>query len=436
MNAPISPAGPAGRALMPPAAPPAPWTAWIALSSAGLAWLFDAMDLQIFTLILFPSVSELIGSTDAGRIAGTGGVIIACKFFGWGSGGIAFGVIADHIGRARTMLVTVVIYSLFTALSGLAQTWWQLAAFQALAGVGMGGEWAAGAALVAETWPEQSRVRAMQLMQMCFALGFFAAAALNLLVGPYGWRWVFAAGAAPAPIIVLLRLCVPEPARWLAARNQRAADTRWSDPTATLRAIFAPDMRRRTIVAVLIALAMMAGSNSLAPLISPWVHQILPRDQQSAIGRTVSQFFMMMSIGGLVGYLGLMWPIARLPRRWVYAVIVVGSTTVALTQFISVTTVRQLLLFAPIYGFFAIGGFGFFAVYFPELFPTAIRATGQGFCWNMARSLAALGPLVAGALVGVMGSVPAAGRLIAFVYLVGFIAIWFGPETKGEPLQD
>ncbi|MBV8457452.1 MAG: MFS transporter, partial [Acetobacteraceae bacterium] len=186
-------------ATLPSRARPARAAACIALASASLAWLFDAMDLQLFTLVLFPSISSLIHSTNPGRVAATGGLIAAGKFFAWGLGGIAFGVVADRTGRARTMVATVIIYATFTGLSGLAQTWWQLAALQALAGIGMGGEWAAGAALVAETWPERSRVRAMQMMQLCFGLGFFAAAALNLIIGPYGWRWVFAAGAAPGP---------------------------------------------------------------------------------------------------------------------------------------------------------------------------------------------------------------------------------------------
>jgi MFS family permease len=153
-----------------------PSTAWLALISAGLAWMFDAMDLQIFTLVLFPAVSSLIGSTDAGHVAATGGLILTCKIFAWGIGGIVFGVVADRIGRAKAMLVTVLIYSVFTGLTGLAQNWWQLALLQALAGIGIGGEWAAGAALVAETWPEHSRARAMQVMQMCYGFGFFAAA--------------------------------------------------------------------------------------------------------------------------------------------------------------------------------------------------------------------------------------------------------------------
>lgn len=131
-----------------------------------------------------------------------------------------------------------------------------------------------------------------------------------------------------------------------------------------------------------------------------------------------------------------MWPIERLGRRLAYSGIVLGCAAMVLVQFLAVTTVAGLLTVAPVYRFFAIGGFGFFAVYFPELFPTAIRATGQGFAWNLARSLAALGPVLVGALVRVLGSPPAAGRVVAVAYVIGLVAIWFGPETKGQRLQD
>jgi MFS family permease len=147
--------------------------AWASLASASAAWMFDAMDLNIFTLVLFPSVSELVGSTDPAVVAYVGGLIFAWKFVAVGLGGIVFGVAADRIGRSTTMIITVLIYSVFTGLSALAQNWWQLALYQALAGIGIGGEWAAGAALVAETWPEKLRPRALIAMQLSFAFGFF-----------------------------------------------------------------------------------------------------------------------------------------------------------------------------------------------------------------------------------------------------------------------
>src|SRR5262249_37415824 len=129
-------------------------TPWAALISACLGWMFDSMDLNIFTLLIFPSISELIGSRNPADIASVAGALLAMKVPSWGLGGIVFGVVADRIGRARTMVVTILIYSIFTGLSGLAQNTFQLGLLQALAGIGIGGEWAAGAALVAEVWPE------------------------------------------------------------------------------------------------------------------------------------------------------------------------------------------------------------------------------------------------------------------------------------------
>jgi MFS family permease len=253
---------------------------WTALISGSLGWMFEAMDLRIFTLILFPCVSELIGTRDPGQVAWIGGIIVACKLVAWGLGGIVFGVITDRIGRARTMIITVLIYSGFTGLSGFAQSWQQLALLQALAGIGIGGERSAGAALVAETWPDRSRARAMQVMRMSFAFGFFLAALINMTVGPFGWRYVPFIGTVPALLTLLIRRYVPEPERWTRVRDgQIAAGTRLSART-TFAAIFAPEFRRRTIVGVLIATTMMIGSWGVSTLITSWVNQLVGPGQR------------------------------------------------------------------------------------------------------------------------------------------------------------
>jgi hypothetical protein len=167
-----------------------------------------------------------------------------------------------------------------------------------------------------------------------------------------------------------------------------------------------------------------------------WVHQLLPPDQQATAGRVTSQLFMLYTAGGLAGYAAVICLTELLSRRSAYTVIILCQAAAILVTFTKISTMTGLLWFAPVLAFFVVGGVGFFAAYFPELFPTAVRATGQGFCWNMARSIAALGPLVFGKLVGILGSVPAAGSLIPCICLVGLIAIWFGPETKGQPLPD
>jgi len=412
--------------------------AWGALVSACAAWTFDAMDLQIFTLILFPSVSELIGSENPGVVAYTGGIIVAWKLAALGIGGVAFGIVADRIGRARTMIATVLIYSVFTGLSGFAQSLWQLAILQALAGIGIGGEWAAGAALIAESWPERTRARVLVVMQMCFAAGFFLAAVINLIIGPTGWRYVFIAGAAPAVITLFVRLFVQEPSRWLAVRDQRLSGTCRGvadNVFATFLSLFSPGTRRRTMVGLLTATSMMIGAFTGATLLPVWVRDLVGADPRLAVAAT-SQFFMLMNAGGVAGYLALIWLNDAVGRRWSYFLMAIGCAAANLFMFTQITTTAGLFRFAPIYGFFVLGGFGTFAVYLPELFCTRNRATGQGFCWNAARILTAAGPVATGAIVNALGSAPAAGAMMTAIYIVGFVAIWFGPETKGAPLQD
>jgi MFS family permease len=410
---------------------------WATLTSACLGWMFHAMDLQIFTLILFPCVGELIGTHDPGRIAWFGGVILACKLVAWGLGGIVFGVVTDRVGRARTMIITVLIYSLFTGLSGFAQTWWELAILQALAGIGIGGEWAAGAALVAETWPDRTRARAMQVMQMSFAFGFFLAALINLTIGPFGWRYVLFFGTIPALLTLLIRRSVPEPERWVRARHsQITAGGVHNSATTTFTAIFSPAYRRRTIVGVLIASTMMIGSWGASMLIPIWVNELVGPGRRLAAIHAISTCFMLSNVGAVLGYLALIWMTDALGRRLSYFLIVVGCAVVNVTMFSQVHSLGALRWFMIAYGFFAVGGFGTFAVYLPELFPTRIRATGQGFCWNMARAFTAIGPFMSGALVSAFGSVSSAGLTIVWIYAVGIVAIWFGPETRGVPLAD
>ena len=405
---------------------------WLVLISAFAGWMFDSMDLNLFTLVLFPSVGELTHLTNPAEIAKIGGYILAIKLFCWGIGGILFGVVADRWGRARTMVITIVIYSIFTGLSGFAQNWGQLAALQAIAGFGIGGEWAAGAALIAETWPERHRARAMQCMQMAFAFGFFAAALDNLLLGPISWRWVLVAGAVPAMGSLFIRQFIPEPERWVAVRDSHAA----AGVGETFTAIFKPDLLRRTIVGGLVASSVMIGCWGGLTLLPSWIQQLV-RAQGGVSGvQTISYAFMIMMVGAVLGYLTLIWTTDALGRRGSYFIFNIGALLSSLCLFWYIRDLNTLLWFMLVYGYFVIGGFGTFAVYLPELYPTRVRATGQGFCWNAARSLTAISPLIAGWLVAEFGSFPAAAGAVAFAYVVGAVVIWLGPETRGIPLED
>jgi MFS family permease len=405
---------------------------WLTLVSAFLGWMFDSMDLNLFTLVLVPSVSELLHSTNPAEISKIGSLIISGKLLTWGIGGVLFGVAADRLGRSRVMAWTIFIYALFTLLSAFARTWPELAIAQAMAGFGIGGEWAAGAALVAETWPERHRARAMQIMQMAFAFGFLVAALDNLLLGGFGWRWVLGMGAAPALITILIRRFVPEPQRWVKVRDSVDAEP----AIQTFLAIFKPDLRRKTIVGVIVASAAMLGCWGGLTFLPSWIHQLATGEGGKNIGATVSYAFILMMIGATLGYLSLIWMLEALGRRMSYFIFSVGSFAASIFLFTAVHRLDYVLWFMPVYGYFVIGAFGTFAAYLPELFPTRVRATGQGFCWNMARALTSIGPLAGSVMVAKFGSFPAASAVVSLLFIVGMVAIWFGPETQGIPLDD
>lgn len=180
----------------------------------------------------------------------------------------------------------------------------------------------------------------------------------------------------------------------------------------------------------------MIGGWSSATLLPTWIHQLLGTEKSTVAVKVTSQCFMLVNVGAVFGYLSLIWLTDTIGRRWSYFLVVVGCAAANLFMFTQLKTIDALLWFMPVYGLFAVGGFGTFAAYLPELFPTRIRATGQGFCWNMARVFTAAGPFVSGMLVGVVGSAAMAGAMVTGIYAVGVAAIWFGPETKGVPLGD
>lgn len=403
---------------------------WLVLVSAFLAWMFDSIALNVFNLILTPSMSELLHTTERAAIVGTGGLIVAIKLVAWGIGGTIFGVLTDRFGRARIMLVTIVIYAVFTGLSALAQNWEQLAVFQAIAGLGIGGEWAAGAALLAESLPERLRPRLMIIMQLAFSVGYFFAAVVNLGVGTASWRWVLVWCAVPAVLVIVLRLFVKEPERWV--RTQQRHDRR----LGSLRRLFEPDLRRRTLGGLFSAMALMVGSFAATTFAPSWIAEMSASAGPAQIARYSSYFAMLLNGGAILGYIALIWLTVSLGRRGSYFVFCLGSLITAVAMFTLARSTGAVLWAAPIAGFFMLGGFGVFAVYLPELFPTAVRATGQGFCFNFARIITGVGTLTTGVLVGTLGSFPMAGLIVSLAFAVGLFTIWIGPETRGWRLSD
>ena len=402
--------------------------AWIVLASAFVGWMFDAMDLHLFTMVMLPALRDLLGPS-ARNLPEIGGLIVGAKLLSWGLGGIIFGVLADRMGRARVMLATMLIYSIFTAASAFAQSWHQLLVLQMISGLGIGGEWAAGAALVVETWPERHRAKAVQVMQAATVVGLIVASTLAIVMSGLGWRWILAMGAAPAVVSLGLRFVTPESARW--KQSHEAAIHHKGPKMGSLSEIFRKPLRRRTLVGSLVAAAMMIGSWGGAILFPVLIQAIAPGLDSSGLTRQTGIAFMAMNAGAVLGFastLALVWLVPRLSRRVVYAGYCTGAWIATIVLYTVGNTLPLFRLGMFGFGFFAIGGFGIVALYLTELFPVHVRATGQGFTWNVARLFTAIGPLAISAASSTFGF-HAVGIAIATAFGIGLAAVAFGPET-------
>lgn len=407
---------------------------WLVLFVAWLGWVFDAMDATIYAIVLHPALHELLESSAAQpvspeRIGWYGGIIFSIFLIGWAIGGITFGILADRFGRTKVLIATILIYAGFTGAAALSHDWWHLAVYRFLTALGIGGEWAAGAALVAETWPEEKRAKAAGILQSAWAAGFFLAATLNLLLkDTYGWRGLFLVGVLPALAALFVRWWVKEPERW----------TRAHDQPAPISAIFEGPLRRATLVGS--ALAFVAvfglwGSTNWAPTLVRELPDLQGRDQAS-MTRYVSYAIMALNAGAVFGYLGF-GPLAdRIGRRPVFAFMCLGSLIMLPVTYLVPSTYEGVLLLLPILGFFNNGIFSGFPIYLPELYPTRLRATGAGFCFNAGRILASASPFLTGWLVTTLGTFGRAASMVALIYVLGLAVLLFAPETKGHRLPD
>lgn len=413
---------------------------WLVLFVAWLGWVFDAMDATIYAIVLHPALDELLKASgrqaSPEEIGWYGGMIFSIFLIGWAIGGIVFGMIADHVGRTKTLIATILIYAAFTGLAAASQDWWHLAFYRFLTALGIGGEWAAGASLVAETWPEHKRAKAAGVLQSAWAVGFFLAALFNLLLKGYGWRLLFLVGVLPALVALLVRWWVREPERWLHVRRQSRLEKRGR--AVHLREIFRSSLRRSTVIGstlAFVAVFGLWGSTNWAPTLIRTLPDLQGKDS-AALAGYVSYAIMALNAGAVFGYLGF-GPLAdRFGRRPVFAFMCLGSLVMLPVTYLLPTSYLGVLLLLPILGFFNNGIFSGFPIYLPELYPTRLRATGAGFCFNAGRVLASASPFLTGWLVTTFGSFGKAASTVALIYVVGLLVLPFAPETKGKPLPD
>ena len=402
------------------------------LVAAFLGWMFDGMEMGIFPIVARPA---LRGMQEAAGVGGEQfvqqwmGRITALFLVGAAAGGLIFGWMGDRIGRVRAMTFSILTYSLFAGLSYFAQTPWQLGALRFFGALGMGGEWSLGVALVMECWPAEKRPLMAGLIGAAANLGYCLIACIGMVfhITQDSWRWVMLVGAAPALLTFFIRLFVPESERW----KHAVARTGVSKP---VREIFAPALRKRTLLAIAFASVALIVTWGIVQWIPLWADQMTNGTQPKV--KAYAQFW--MSFGAVIGSLVAPLIGLRFGRRPVYFGLCLSSLVVCGVLFGAFHEFGPgFLVMVCLTGATTASFYGWLPQYLPELFPTRVRATGQGLAFNFGRILAAGGAWQMGAVMGYFDhSYAKAGLTMSLVYVVGMTLIWFAPETRGKPLPE
>jgi MFS family permease len=393
------------------------------LLAASLGWMLDSMDVQIYALVLLDVMR------DFGIDSGTGGLLASVTLLASAAGGFLFGVLADRIGRTRALTASILLYSVATAACGLAQTVTQLAVFRFFLGLGFGGEWATGAALVAETWPAEHRGKALGIMQSAWAVGYALAAALAAILLPiFGWRGVFFAGILPALITLWIRRRVPEPEIWVQTRTEQPKSAGLG-----LSEIFSPSYRRHAVVATLMNTGTMFAWWGLFTWIPSYL-KLSPGEGGAGLTLVDSSLWIIaITVGQFFGYVTFGFIADRLGRRQAYLVYLLVAAAVV-PVYGMVRAPWALLVLGPIVGFFGTGYFSGFGAITAELFPTRIRVTAQGFTYSVGRIGSAAAPFIVGHLAKTSGFQMAFLVIsAAFLFSAGLSSLL--PETKGKILE-
>jgi MFS family permease len=498
---------------------------WFVLIVAALGWLFDCLDQQLFILARPQAMAELLDpkSFESSQLPpavlairklqpdvstpekkkfwnSTFGDISTSVFIaGWATGGLIFGMLGDRIGRARTMLITILMYSACTGLSALSVSVYDFAIYRFLTGLGVGGEFAVGVALVAEVMPTRARPSALTFLQALSAFGNISAALINWQLGlaegeglpTSPWRIMFCIGALPALLALVIRRRLKEPERWAQVSHDGAVKKQlgsyselFSDPTLRKHALlglalacsgviglwavgfYTPDLIRQVQTKPLtesvyqreIAAAKTAGDTSriaqLEEIQSLWkdgkeadtperlaeVKKKVDAEIKRTLTTNQSLTSIAINVGAFFGMYGFGILAQRIGRKPTFAIALLAAFTSTVIVFYTLQELWQIFVLVPIMGFCQLSLFGGYAMYFPELFPTRLRSTGTSFCYNVGRFVAAFGPLVKiglnYAFAGFDEPLRYAGMTMCGVFLIGLFVLPFLPETKGKPLPE
>jgi MFS family permease len=389
------------------------------LIAGGLGWMLDAMDVMLYSMVLADLMTNLSMSKPQA------GLLNSLTLFASAIGGLSFGLLADRIGRTRALMGSILMYSVASFACGLSQSIPQLAVFRFILGLGMGGEWTTGAALIAETWRAEHRGKALGIMQSSWAIGEMLAAGVTLLVLPsFGWRAVFFVGILPALAVLWIRKDVPESEIWLA---------RGKEKSTSLRLMWRPDIRWKGVIATAMNACAMFGYWGLFTWI-PGYLALSERDGGRGLGIVASLYWVLfMAPGKWLGYVLFGFAADKFGRRKSYVFYLVVAA-ILVPIFGMTTSLTALLILGPFVGFFGTGYFSGFAAIASELFPTEIRASAMGLTYNIGRGFSALAPFVVGAIAKEYSFFAAFLVLAAAFFAAALLALAL-PETKGKALE-
>jgi MFS family permease len=437
---------------------------WFVLGVAALGWLFDTMDQQLFNLARRPAMRALLEPSpgvepDKEIITEYSGFATSIFLIGWGTGGIAFGILGDLIGRAKTMMLTILLYSLFTGLSALSVGFWDFAFYRFLTGLGVGGEFAVGVSLVAEVMPDRARPFALGLLQALSAVGNVTAAVTGIVLAYLAragiiresWRIMFVVGTVPALLALFVFWRLREPERWRAAAAKYTMRERLGFYFGEL--FQNPRWTKNAVIGLLLASSGILGLWGIGFFSIDLIRYIF-RQRFTAQGLAGPDITfrediwagwtsVTLNIGAFLGIYAFSYVTHYIGRRRAFAISFVLAMLSTAYVFWYFQTVTDIFTMIPIMGFCQLALFGGYAIYFPELFPTRLRSTGTSFCYNVARFVAAAGPAALGLLTGrVFKHYPDpepmryAGVVMCAVFLIGLLTLPFAPETKGQPLPE
>lgn len=441
-----------------------PWYAevsryqWLVLVVASLGWVFDVFEGQIFVASMKEAMPALLPAGRTVRdVPYYTNITFAAFLLGGALGGVLFGMLSDRIGRKRTMTYTILMYSLFTCLSALSSTWWEMAGYRFLVALGVGGEWAVASALVAEVFPQRARARSQAIFHASSVLGTYLAVAAGafIVANPRltqtfevfgrslvltGWRMGFLIGVAPALLIIWVRVSLREPERWLKAHaaesSPQAAEVHAKPSAAQL---FQGVLLQRTLVGVglaAIGLATFWGTHIYGKdRLRDAYQAITPAATEQTLKQVEMLGMFLATTGGGLGLLAFGPICERLGRRGAFLLYHLGGLASSILLFKGLSTAIAVGVFLPIFGFLTLGMHAGYAVYFPELYPTRLRSTGGGFCFNVGRVLAAPVLFLSGWMQTAWGiGMADASTLLSLLFPVGALLLLVAPETRGQDL--